>query len=171
VKLDPSKKLLQEFIDLNNRVLDRFGEDQRRRIGVHTCPGGDRDSTHSADVDYSELLPSLFNLKVGSFYVQLASEKHPERALHAIKESLRPGQRLFVGVIDVLNPDIESPELVRDRVVQAAEHIPIARLGTTDDCGFSPFADDTSTSRDTAFAKIRDRVLGTQLAATALKLD
>jgi 5-methyltetrahydropteroyltriglutamate--homocysteine methyltransferase len=171
VKLDPSKKLLQEFIDLNNRVLDRFSEDQRQRIGVHTCPGGDRDSTHSADIDYTELLPSLFSLKAGSFYVQLASEKNPERALHAIKESLRPGQRVFVGVIDVLNPDIESPELVRDRVLQAAEYIPIARLGTTDDCGFSPFADDASTSRDTAFAKIRARVLGTQLAATALKLD
>jgi len=74
-------------------------------------------------------------------------------------------------VIDVLNPDIESPEFVRDRVLQAAEYIPIARLGTADDCGFSPFADDTSTGRDTAFAKIRARVVGTQLAATALKLD
>ena len=34
-----------------------------QRIGVHTCPGGDRDSTHSADVDYAELLPSLFELQ------------------------------------------------------------------------------------------------------------
>jgi hypothetical protein len=32
------------------------------------------------------------------------------------------------------------------------------RLGTTDDCGFSPFADDVSTARDTAFEKIRARV-------------
>lgn len=171
VKLDPSKKLLQEFIVLNNRVLDRFTADQRQRIGVHTCPGGDQDSTHSADVDYAELLPSLFNLKVGNFYVQLASEKDPERALRAIKRSLRPGQRVFVGVIDVLNPDIESSELVRDRVLQAAEYIPIEQLGTTDDCGFSPFEDDTSTGRDTAFAKIRARILGTRLAAKALKRD
>ncbi len=169
IKLDPSKKLLQEFIDLNNRVLDRFTANDRQRIGVHTCPGGDRDSTHSADVDYTELLPSLFTLKVGSFYVQLASEKDPKRALDAIKRSLRPGQRVFVGVIDVLNPHIESPELVRDRVLQAAEYVPIEQLGTTDDCGFSPFEDDTSTGRDTAFAKIRARVLGTQLAAEVLK--
>ena len=56
-------------------------------------------------------------------------------------------------------------EEVRDRVLQAAEYIPVEQLGTTDDCGFSPFSDDTSTSRDTAFAKIRSRVLGTQLAA------
>jgi 5-methyltetrahydropteroyltriglutamate--homocysteine methyltransferase len=171
VKLDPSKKLLRTFVELNNRVLDRFTADQRQRIGVHTCPGGDQDSTHSDDVDYAQLLPSLFDLNVGNFYVQLASEREPERVLGTIKEVLRPGQRVFVGVIDVLNPGVESPELVRDRVLKAAKYIPIEQLGTTDDCGFSPFADDTSTSRDAAFAKIRARILGTQLAAEVLKLN
>lgn len=39
VKLDPSGLLLRNFIDLNNRGLDRFLPDDRRRIGVHTCPG------------------------------------------------------------------------------------------------------------------------------------
>jgi 5-methyltetrahydropteroyltriglutamate--homocysteine methyltransferase len=171
LKLDPSKQLLREFISLNNRVLDRFTVSERRRIGVHTCPGGDRDSTHSADVDYVELLPELFNLKLANFYVQLASEKDPERALRAIKQSLRPGQRVFVGVIDVLVPAVESPEIVRDRVLHAAEYIPVEQLGTTDDCGFAPFEDDTSTGRDTAFAKIRARILGTEIAAQALGDD
>src|SRR5437867_3639491 len=64
VKLDPSKNLLNSFVDLNNRVLAAFSDEERRRLGVHTCPGGDRDSTHSADVDYAELLPSLFRLGV-----------------------------------------------------------------------------------------------------------
>ena len=32
-------------------------------------------------------------------------------------------------------------------------------------CGFSPFTDDTSTARDTAFAKIRSRVEETELAS------
>src|SRR5437868_7203929 len=58
VKLDRSRKLLEQFIALNNRVLERFSDEERRRIGVHTCPGGDLDSTHSADVDYAELLPN-----------------------------------------------------------------------------------------------------------------
>jgi 5-methyltetrahydropteroyltriglutamate--homocysteine methyltransferase len=169
VKLDPTKRLLQQFIDLNNRVLDYFTTEERQRIGIHTCPGGDRDSTHSADVDYTELLPSLFNLRVGNFYVQLASERNPERALRVIKESLRPGQRVFVGVIDVLSKNVETPELVRDRVLKAAEYVPAGQLGTTDDCGFSPFEDDTSRGRDLAFAKIRARVLGTQLASESLK--
>src|SRR6266550_8167334 len=158
VKLDPSKGLLKSFIDLNNQVLDRFSPAERKKIGVHTCPGGDQDSTHSADVDYADLLPSLFDLKVGNFYIQLASESDPERVLKIIKENATPDQRVFVGVIDPISPRVESPEEVRDRILAAAEYIPLGQLGTTDDCGFSPFADDTSTARDTAFAKIRARV-------------
>ncbi len=68
VKIDPTGNLLHSFIDLNNLALSRFSAEDRRRIGVHTCPGGDLDSTHSADVDYAELLPSLFELRVGNFY-------------------------------------------------------------------------------------------------------
>jgi 5-methyltetrahydropteroyltriglutamate--homocysteine methyltransferase len=57
---------------------------------------------------------------------------------------------------------------VKDRVLEAARHVPVDRLGTTDDCGFSPFGDDVSTSRETAFAKIRARVAGTAMAAGIL---
>ncbi len=168
LKLDPSGGLLRDFVELNNQVLRRFSAGERGRLGVHTCPGGDQDSTHSADVDYSDLLPTLFELQADSFYVQLASEPDRRRVLGTIKANLRPEQRVFVGVTDPIDPRVETAEEVRDRVLEAAEFIPIAQLGTTDDCGFSPFADDTSTARETAFAKIRSRVEGTELAAREL---
>jgi 5-methyltetrahydropteroyltriglutamate--homocysteine methyltransferase len=168
IKLDASGELLNSFIDLNNLALSRFSAEERRRIGVHTCPGGDRDSTHSAEVDYAELLPSLFELQAGNFYVALAGEPYPAHVLSIIRKYLKPDQRVFVGVINPIDPRIETAEEVRDRVLQAAQFIPIEQLGTTDDCGFSPFSDDTSTSRDTAFAKIRARVLGTALAAETI---
>jgi methionine synthase II (cobalamin-independent) len=168
LKLDPSGGLLDSFVALNNRVLERFSTRERLRLGVHTCPGGDRDSTHSADVDYAALLPALFRLKVGRFYVQLSSEREPEEVLRAIREHLGSEQMVFVGVTDPINPRVETPEEVCDRVLLAAEYVPLAALGTTDDCGFAPFADDASTSRDVAFAKIRARVAGTQLAAQRL---
>ena len=59
VKIDPLGDLLHSFVDLNNLALSRFSTEERRRLGVHTCPGGDRDSTHSADIDYADLLPTL----------------------------------------------------------------------------------------------------------------
>lgn len=167
VKIDPTGELLHRFIfiDLNNLALSQFTAEERQRIGVHTCPGGDLDSTHSADVDYSEFLPSLFELKAGNFYIALAGEPDRVRVLKIIQQYIKPEQRVFVGVISPIDPRIETPEEVRDRVLDASQYIPAERLGTTDDCGFSPFCDDTSTSRECAFAKIRSRVLGTALAA------
>jgi 5-methyltetrahydropteroyltriglutamate--homocysteine methyltransferase len=168
LKVDPSGELLNSFIDLNNLALSRFSAEERARLGVHTCPGGDRDSTHSADIDYAELLPSLFELKVKNFYIALAGERDRTRILKMIQSYMKPDHLIFVGVVAPIDPHIESPEEVRDRVLEAAEYIPVGQLGTTDDCGFAPFSDDTSTSRDVAFAKIRARVLGTALAEEAI---
>ena len=168
LKLDPSKGLLDAFVDLNIRVLGELTEDERRRVGVHTCPGGDQDSTHSADVPYEQLLPSLFRMNVGSFFVQLASEADRPAVLAVLGAQDIGDRRIFVGVIDPLDPRVETPEEVRDRILEAARFIDPGHLGTTDDCGFSPFGDDTSTSRDTAFAKIRARIEGTALASDRL---
>jgi 5-methyltetrahydropteroyltriglutamate--homocysteine methyltransferase len=121
-----------------------------------------------ADVDYAELLPSLFELRAGNFYIALAGEPDRKRVLKIIRDRLKPEQRAFVGVVAPIDPRIETPEQVRDRVLEAAEYIPIAQLGTTDDCGFSPFSDDVSTTREAAFAKIRSRVAGTALADKVL---
>jgi len=168
LKLDPSGGVLKHFIDLNNHVFDRFTKEEQQKLGVHVCPGGDHDSTHSADIDYADLIPMLFDLNVGSFYLQLASEPDRAKVLKTIKQYLKPNQTVFVGVIDVLNPVIESKEEVRDRVLEAAGFIPLNQLGTTDDCGFSPFCDDVSTTRETAFAKIKARIEGTNLAEKEL---
>jgi len=164
IKIDPSGSLLNSFIELNNLALSRFSEEERRLIGVHTCPGSDRDSTHSAQVDYAELLPSLFELHAGNFYIALAGEPDRTRVLKIIRQYLRPEHRIFIGVVSPIDPRVENPKEIRDRVLEAARYIPEEQLGTTDDCGFSPFCDDTSTTRETAFAKIRSRVEGTALA-------
>ncbi len=168
MKIDPTGRLLHSFIDLNNLALSRFSPEERRRIGIHTCPGSDRDSTHSADVDYAELLPSLFQLRVGSFYIALAGESDRAHVLRIIRQHMKPEHEVFVGVVAPINPRVETPEEVRDLVLEAAQYIPLEQLGTTDDCGFSPFCDDISTTRETAFAKIRARVVGTKLAAEVL---
>src|ERR1035438_3477515 len=168
VKLDPSGNLLNSFIGLNNLALTRFSAEERKRIGIHTCPGRDRDSTHSAEVDYEDLLPRLFELRAGNFYIALAGEKDRPRVLKIIRQYLKPEQRAFVGVVSPIDPRVDTPAEVRDRILEAAEFIPLEQLGTTDDCGFSPFSDDSSTTRETAFAKIRARVEGTRLAEEAL---
>ncbi len=168
VKLNPSKSLLKHFVDLNNRVLAHFTSEERKHIGVHTCPGGDHNSTHSADVPYRELIPILMTLNVGNFYFQMASEESPSEVLLTIAENLKPDQMIYVGVINAINEEVESVHDVYNRILNAAQYIPIQQLGTTDDCGFSPFSDDTTADRSVAFAKIKARVLGTEMASAKL---
>jgi methionine synthase II (cobalamin-independent) len=165
MKLDPSGELLGTFVDLNNLAMDNFTDAERKLIGVHTCPGGDIDSTHSAEVDYAEFLPLLFQLNVGYFCIALSAEQDRERVLRIISEHRRSDQQVFAGVVSPIDPHVDTPQEVCQRVLEAASFIPVEWLGTTDDCGFAPFSDDRSTSRDTAFAKIKARVEGTALAA------
>ncbi|MDQ3686224.1 MAG: hypothetical protein M3430_11590, partial [Acidobacteriota bacterium] len=174
------RKMLDHFVELNNRVIDRFSTEERRNIGIHTCPGGDCDSTHSADVDYAEMLPSMFKMNAGYFLIQLASERDKERVYKLCGEHSRADangvpQVCFIGVINPLNPTVETPEQVRDDLLTAAKHIPVERLGSTDDCGFSPFSIDVKpkhgspdVARDIAFQKIESRVKGTAMASEQL---
>src|SRR5262245_62186308 len=117
IKIDPSGNLLNSFIDLNNLALSRLTAEERTRVGVHTCPGGDRDSTHSADVDYAELLPSLFELRVTNFYIALAGEEDRPHVLKVIREYMKSGQRIFAGVVGLIDPHIEPPEEICERIM------------------------------------------------------
>jgi 5-methyltetrahydropteroyltriglutamate--homocysteine methyltransferase len=107
-------------------------------------------------------------MDVENFFIQLASERDRPRVLAILGKHATGDRRIFVGVTNPIDPRVETAEEVRDRVLEAARFIDPAHLGTTDDCGFSPFGDDTSTSRDTAFAKVRARVAGTEMASKIL---
>jgi methionine synthase II (cobalamin-independent) len=174
------KDMLQEFIDLNNRVLDRFSPEERRNIGIHTCPGGDCDSVHSKEVPYEKLLTKMFQLNAGYFLIQCASEDDKEKVYKLCGENSRADangvpQVCFMGVIDPLTPDVESAEQVKDDLVTAAKYIPVERLGATDDCGFSPFSRDVKPkhgspdfARDIAMQKISARLEGARMASDEL---
>ncbi len=172
--------MLPHFIELNNRVMERFTADERVNIGVHTCPGGDRDSVHSADVPYNNLLPEMFKINAGYFLIQLASERDRDPVYESIGKYRRDdangvSQMCYVGVTVTQSPRPESAQEVCDALVRAANFIPKDRLGSTDDCGFSPFSIDEKPNhgspdyaREVAFQKITNRVEGTKMAAEKL---
>ena len=175
--------MLPHFIELNNRVLDRFSAEERVNIGVHTCPGGDRDSVHSADVPYANLLPEMFKLNAGYFLIQFSSERDKDPVMEMIGKESRDDangvpQMCYMGVISGQSPRAESPQEARDLLVRAANFIPKERLASTDDCGFSPFSIDEKPqhgspdyAREVAFQKIKNRVEGTQAAAEKLGIS
>ena len=174
------KDMLGEFIDLNNRLFSRFSADERRNIGIHTCPGGDNDSVHSKEVPYEKLLSKMFQMNAGYFLIQCASEEDQEEVYRLCGQYSREdadgvAQVCFMGVVNPLDPTVETPEQIRNRLITAARHIPRERLGATDDCGFSPFSRDLKPrhgspdfARDVAMEKIANRVIGAQMASEEL---
>jgi methionine synthase II (cobalamin-independent) len=172
--------LLPHFIELNNRVMAQFSAEERQKIGIHTCPGGDRDSVHSADVPYNNLLPSMFKINAGYFLIQLASERDRDPVYQSIADNLQDdadgvAQMAYIGVCVGQSPRPESPQEICDQLVRAANFIDKQRIGSTDDCGFSPFSIDEKPNhgspdyaRDVAFQKIKNRVEGTRMAAEKL---
>lgn len=173
---------LAGFIELINRVLDRLPPEQRAAVAVHTCPGNDNDSAHSADVDYAELIAELFQIEAGYFLMQAASEAEPDGVARLVGGQLRRigegggrAPRVLLGVTRPTSPKLETAEEVRDQLVKAARFVPPELLGSTDDCGFSPYLVDEKPrhgspdfARDVAFAKIAARVRGTALASAEL---
>ena len=177
------RNMLEFFVDLNNRLLDRFTPEERKNIGIHTCPGGDCDSVHSAEVDYAKMLPSMFKMNAGYFLIQLASEKDKKSVYEIIGKNIRRDakgvqQVAFIGVINPLDPRVESPQEVSADLELASKYIPKDQLGSTDDCGFSPFSIDVKpkhgspdVARDVAFRKIKARVDGTTMASLKLGMN
>lgn len=175
-------ELLKTFVDLNNKVLDRFSAEERENIGIHTCPGGDCDSVHSGEVPYASLLPSLFAMNAGYFLIQLASEKDKTSVYKQIGESIRRDandvkQVAFIGVTNPLNPRVEAAEEIAADLVEASKYIAKDQLGATDDCGFSPFSIDVKPkhgspdfARDVAMQKIKARVEGAKRASDQLRI-
>jgi len=175
-----NKNMLQEFIDLNNRVFDRFSAEERKNIGIHTCPGGDCDSVHSLEVPYEMLLSKMFDINAGYFLIQCASESDREEVYRLCGKYSREDangvpQVCFMGVIKVGDPQVETPEQIKNELITAAKYIPKERLGATDDCGFSPFSRDVKPAhgspdfaRDVAMEKIAARIQGARMASEEL---
>ena len=172
--------MLQGFIELNNRLFARFSAQERKNIGIHTCPGGDTDSVHSKEVPYEQLLDHMFEMNAGYFLIQCSSEDDKEKVYKLCGKNSRTdadgvAQVCFMGVINPLNPEVETAEQVKNDLVTAAKYIPVERLGATDDCGFSPFSRDLKPAhgspdfaRDVAMQKITARLEGARLASEEL---
>ena len=81
VKIDPSGNLLHSFIDLNNLALSRFSPRTASASACTRVPAATAIRPTARTSTIRELLPSLFELKVGNFYIALAGERDRVRVL------------------------------------------------------------------------------------------
>jgi methionine synthase II (cobalamin-independent) len=136
---------------------------------------------HSKEVPYELLLEHMFDMNAGYFLIQCASEEDREKVYKLCGKYSRENangvaQVCFMGVINPLTPEVETPDQVKEELLTAATYIPVERLGATDDCGFSPFSRDVKPqhgspdlARDIAMNKIAARLEGARRASTVLE--
>ena len=174
--------LLPHFIELINRVMARFTAgraalDRRphlpgRRPRLGALGGRAVREPAAGDVqDQRWLLPHPDGER---------ARQGPGAGAHRAAPARRRGRRGADGLHrrdQPAEPAGGEPAGGRRPAIRAANHIPKEQLGSTDDCGFSPFSIDEKPNhgspdyaRDVAFQKIRNRVEGTRLAAEKLGL-
>jgi 5-methyltetrahydropteroyltriglutamate--homocysteine methyltransferase len=123
------------------------------RLAAHLC-FGNYAGRPLARRSYRPVLAQIQRFRVAELVLEFANR---ELAELEILDELALSHDLGVGVIDVKNSYVETPDDVAERINRVLGHIPMARLSLLPDCGFS------QTTRAVARAKLRSLVAGRDL--------
>lgn len=101
---------------------------------VHLCHGHFRRQRY-AEGGYEPIIDALGEINVDRFAMEFAApESHGAESLAHF-----PANKILgLGVIDQVEPEIETPEQIIVRVEAALRHVPAERMTLNPDCGFSP---------------------------------
>lgn len=139
----------EEFVKLFNHTVD--GVDAK--ISMHLCFGNFL-GRPVAKRTYKPLLPYIFDMNLSQYAMEFANRELAE--LDILKE-FPDDKELAIGLVDVKNYYVETPEDVAERLREVLKVVPAERLTVTPDCGFS------QTARWAAQAKLKSMVAGTKI--------
>lgn len=128
----------QYAIKAINRALDGTeGE-----TAVHLCFGYAH-VVHERPEGYS-FLPELEDSLAKQISIETAQSGINLDVLNAL-----PSKKIILGVLDLSTDEVETPEMVADRIRRALDHIPADRILVAPDCGMKYMR------RDVAFGKLK----------------
>ncbi|MSO76311.1 MAG: methionine synthase [Alphaproteobacteria bacterium] len=138
------------------------------RVRLHSC-WGNRDSPHAFDVPCPDILPVLYQAKVGALVLPFANPRHAHEIEAFRRLKLPDAMALVVGVIETTGNYVEHPELVAERLIRAAACVgDRSRVIAGTDCGFGTIAGDTFTTEDVVWAKLKTLTEGATIASRRL---
>src|SRR4029453_1669348 len=117
---EPLERFLA-MVDLHVDAINQATEGiPAERIRLHVC-WGNYDGPHTHDVPLEPLLPRLYRARVGALSLPLANPRH-QHEYKVLRKVPPPASMLLLpGVIDSTTNYVEHPEVVADRICQAAE--------------------------------------------------
>ena len=159
----------QKTIEIHIEAVNRATENiPAERIRLHIC-WGNYDGPHNHDVPLTDILPILYQAKVGALSIELANPRH-QHEYKAFRQHPLPDSMLLIpGVIDSTTNYIEHPEIVADRICQVADAIgDRSRIIAGSDCGFGTFAGWEMVPESVVWAKLRACAEGARMASRRL---
>tara|TARA_A100001037_G_scaffold270013_1_gene264551 strand:+ start:359 stop:1516 length:1158 start_codon:yes stop_codon:yes gene_type:complete len=135
------------------------------RVRLHCC-WGNWDGPHVDDVDLAEILPLLYEAKVGALSLPLANPRHQHE--YAVLKQFPPPDHMMLipGVIDPTTNFVEHPEVVANRIAEAINAVgDRERVLAGADCGFGTFAGSDMVAGDVVWAKLGTLTEGARLAS------
>ena len=122
------------LVDIFNRTVAAVHG--RCYLGSHLCFGNYKGRA-VAPRSYQPMFPDFLELTVDEIHVEMASREFSElEVIEQIGERMDVG----VGVIDVKNYYIETPDDVLRRIERCLDFVPADRLSVSPDCGLSQTA-------------------------------
>jgi 5-methyltetrahydropteroyltriglutamate--homocysteine methyltransferase len=141
----------------------------RAQIRLHCC-WGNWEGPHTHDIPLRELLPVLYQANVGALSIEFANPRH-QHEYRAIKENPPPRDTILIpGVIDSTTNFVEHPEVVANRICEAADAMGgMSRVIAGTDCGFGTGAGAQYVAEDVVWAKLAACREGAEIATRRLR--
>ncbi len=124
----------KRFVEIFNRTVEPAVG--RTRLSTHLCFGNYK-ARAVAPRRYAPMFPAFLDVKVDEVHLEMASREFAEIEIIA---ELAKRRDVAIGIIDVKNYYVETPEVVAERVRLCLKHAPADRLAFSTDCGLSQTA-------------------------------
>ena len=151
---------MEEAADWGVAALERAAQGLTCTTAVHICYGYGIEANNNWKKtlgeewrQYEKVFPALAKSSIDQVSLECM---HSHVPMELIK--LLEGKDVMVGVIDVANPQIETPEEIADTIGRALQFVPKNRLIACTNCGLAPM------SREVALKKLQALADGAKLA-------
>jgi 5-methyltetrahydropteroyltriglutamate--homocysteine methyltransferase len=159
------QKIVEMHIAAMNHAIRNIPRD---RVRLHVC-WGNYDGPHNHDVPLADILPILYQAKVGALSLEMSNPRHQHESKVFKQYKLPASMLLIPGVIDSTTNYIEPAEVVADRICQVVDVVgDRSRVIAGSDCGFGTFAGWEMVAEGVVWAKLKACREGAQLATQRL---
>jgi 5-methyltetrahydropteroyltriglutamate--homocysteine methyltransferase len=158
-------EVVELHIDAINQAVENIPPENLR---LHVC-WGNWDGPHDGDVALADILPLLYEARVGALSLELGNPRHYHEYEAFRRHPLPDSMVLIPGVIDVKTNVVEHPQVVAERILRAVHAVgDRTRVIAGTDCGFGTFAGWTLVAPTVAWAKLQALRAGADIASREL---